>query len=71
MTNRLHSLTVVLDHDIREDDAEPILNAIRMIRGVIDVSGNVASSASYMAEQRAIEQLRGKVLDALYGKDPQ
>jgi hypothetical protein len=34
MTDRYNSLTVVLDRDIREDDAEHILNAIRMIKGV-------------------------------------
>jgi hypothetical protein len=37
MTNRVRTLTVMLEHEWREDDVQQILNAIRMIRGVADV----------------------------------
>lgn len=37
MTDRHSGYLVVLDHDIREDDAEHIINAIRMVKGVQDV----------------------------------
>ena len=53
MTDRYHSLTVVLEKDIREDDAKPILEAIRMIKGVLTVQGDISNPSSLMAEERA------------------
>lgn len=37
MTTRLKWFTVILDTDIREDDAKPIIEAISMIKGVLSV----------------------------------
>lgn len=34
MSDRINALTVVLERDIRDDDIEPILTSIRLIRGV-------------------------------------
>ena len=65
MTNRFHSLTVVLEHEIREDDAESIISAIRQLRGVIDVSGNVADMDTYLAIRVARHELRNKLFDLL------
>lgn len=65
MTDRFHSLTVVLEHDIRDDDAEHIINAIKMLRGVLSVSGNVSDIDSHMAEERAKWELRAKLAEAL------
>lgn len=66
MTDRVHSLTVVLKEDTRVDDVESISNAIRMVRGVISVEGNVADSTSYMAEERARQELGRKLLDVVF-----
>ena len=66
MTDRYHSLTVVLEKDIRDDDAEHILNAIRMIRGVASVAGEVADMNSHMAEERARQELGDKLFDVIY-----
>jgi hypothetical protein len=52
MTDRLKGLVVVLDKDIRVDDAEEIINAIRMIKGVADVQGSVANYEDYMNRSR-------------------
>lgn len=65
MTERFDSLTVVLKRDIRDDDAEPILQAIRMIRGVLSVSGNVASPSAFVAEARVRQSITSRVLEAL------
>ena len=46
MTDRLNALTVSLDRDIREDDAEVIINAIKAIRGVNGVTANKDGSIS-------------------------
>ncbi|MHD0644975.1 hypothetical protein ACYPKM_05070 [Pseudomonas aeruginosa] len=61
MTDRIHSFTVVLDHDIREDDAQAIANAILQLRGVIEVKGNVTDPGQLVAESRA-RQLIGEKL---------
>ena len=70
MTDRYHSLTVALDRDIRDDDAEPILMAIRMIKGVLSVKPKVADMDSNMAEDRARIDLGQKLWDVIYPKNP-
>lgn len=52
MTTRLKALTVILDSDIREDDAESLIAAIRQLRGVGTVESVEASSTDYYARQR-------------------
>jgi len=62
MTDRYKGLTVSLEKDTREDDAEYILNAIRMIRGVASVEGNVSTPEDHMNRQ----QVRAEIRDKLY-----
>lgn len=69
MTDRYHSLTVVLDSNIRSDDAEPLINAIRMLVGVQSVEGNVAEPMYYVAETRVRFELREALSKALEPKD--
>ena len=70
MTDRFNSLTVALERDIRDDDAEPILQAIRMIRGVLSVSGNVADNlGDFVAEARVRKDITSKVYEALRMQD--
>lgn len=63
MTTRLKGLTVVLEDDIREDDAECIINAIRMIKGVQDVVNIEATDEDYIVESRLKLELMDKILD--------
>jgi hypothetical protein len=63
MTDRVHSLTLVLGEDWRTDDVEAIVNAARMIKGVISVEKNVSDTTSLMAEVRAKYQLQEKILE--------
>lgn len=65
MTDRFHSLTVILDKDIREDDAQPLIAAIRQFRGVADVQGNTADVTSAVAEARARREVLGFMQDAI------
>ena len=69
MTNRYHSLTVVLEKDIREDDAEYLLNAIKMIKGVLSVDPFISDIESHMAESRARQELGQKLWEVLYPKE--
>lgn len=69
MTDRFHSLTVVLVADMRDDDATPIIEAIAQLRGVLSVEGNVANSLeSHVAEQRVRRELGTAVMSVIYPK---
>lgn len=65
MTDRFNTLTVVLEKDMREDDAKALLSAISQLRGVLSVSGNVADLTEYMAVERARHELGQKLWDVL------
>lgn len=57
MTDRLKGLTVAFDRDIREDDAEAIVSAIKMIKGVLDVQPSYATSEDWMNRRRIRDEL--------------
>lgn len=61
MTDRLNALTIVLENNIREDDAQALISAISMLRGVLSVDVNVADINAHVAEKR----VRREVLDSL------
>lgn len=56
MTDRLKGCTVVFEKDIREDDAEALLNAIGCMRNVATVQPVIANSMDAISEDR--ERLR-------------
>ena len=66
MTDRFNALTVVLEHDIREDDAQALISAISQLRGVLSVTGNVADPLSHITEERARHHLGKKLLAVLF-----
>jgi hypothetical protein len=68
MTDRFNALVVALDNDIREDDAQVLTSAIKQLRGVLSVEGHVASIDSMVAQERARQELSGKLWDVLYPK---
>jgi hypothetical protein len=70
MTDRYNYLTVVLEKDMRTDDAEGLIQAIRRMRGVLTVSGNVADTNAYFAEERARRDLTEKLWHILFPNAP-
>ena len=65
MSRTLNALTVVLEHDMREENAEPLINAIRMLRGVVSVDTHVADMESHLAKTQAKHELRMKIFEVL------
>jgi hypothetical protein len=65
MTDRLIAFTVTLEAPIRDDDAEPIAEAIRMIKGVADVAPVVASPEAYWARDTARRELLSELIQIL------
>lgn len=68
MTNRYSTLAVALEQDIREDDAQELIQAIKMLRGVADVAGNVSDALQWLAETRVRRDLGEKVLAVVFPK---
>lgn len=65
MTDRIQGFTVVMDNTYREDDIEPLREAMLCMRGVVKVVPIVADPHSYIAASRARAELKAKVLAAL------
>lgn len=65
MTDRHAGYVVTLAQDIREDDAEATITALRMVRGVISVEPVQAGGDLMIAEMRAKNDMRRRLLDLL------
>lgn len=66
MTDRYNALTVVLEQDTRDDDAQALIQAIAQLRGVLKVEPNVARVADFVGQERARHELGQKLLKVLY-----
>ena len=68
MTDRIKGLTVLLEPDKRDDDTEYIINAIRMIKGVVSVKSYksyIADIDHDLAVETARRELTTKLSDVL------
>lgn len=61
MTQRIKGFVVTLERDIREDDVQPILDAIRMVRHVASVEPVETTLEDHMARQRVRFELAEKL----------
>ncbi len=68
MTDRIKGVVVTFGEDIRVDDAERILDAIRMVKGVIDVHPVNSSAEDGMVAARVRRDLEARLSKAL--KEP-
>lgn len=59
MAERCNSLSVMLAKDVHGYDAEAIINAIKMVKGVLLVRPCVSDEADYMAKQK----IRNKLIE--------
>lgn len=62
MTDRIHSLLVVLDKDMRDDDISGLVIALEHLRGVAGVKPFVSGAESLMAEVRADNVWRDRLI---------
>lgn len=65
MTDRIKGFWVALERDIRDDDVQPIIDAVRQLRGVLAVEANVASPADWINRQRVRRELEERLWAAL------
>ena len=64
MTDRHAGYVVALDRDIREDDAEAIISAISMIKGVMAVQPVDADPMSAITHLRVRRNILAKMYEA-------
>jgi hypothetical protein len=65
MTDRLCGFIVTLDRDIREDDAESTIAAIRHIKGVLSVMPYVQDFGLTVATERVRREIWAKLLEVV------
>jgi 3',5'-cyclic AMP phosphodiesterase CpdA len=66
MTTRLKGVYVTFDREIREDDAEAVINAIRMVRGVADVAAIESNHDDYTARAQVRHELAAAIYEAYH-----
>ncbi len=67
MTDRHAGYIIALDHEIREDDAEATIAAIKQIKGVIGVTPVIADVNYAIAKECVYRELSNKLLDIVRG----
>lgn len=65
VTDRIRRITVVLERDYRDDDVQPILSALRMVKGVSIVEPHVATGSEQINREIAKDELRRELWDKL------
>lgn len=68
MTDRVRTLTVVLERDTRVDDVEVIVEAIRMTKGVLQVyydEEDVVTSDDHISRIHVYSEVREALLEML------
>jgi len=61
MSDRYNYLIVVLEKDLKDEDAQPLLEAIKCLRGVLSVTPNISDSDAWAAEERVRRELTEKL----------
>ena len=69
MTDRYNYLIVALERNIRSDDCQPLIDAIKMLHGVLDVTPRTEDPSGYTTEMRVREEMRKKVWEIFYPKE--
>jgi hypothetical protein len=62
MTDRYSAFWVILDRDIRDDDAEAIINAIKQLRGIVAVTPHLSNPDAGIATLRLKNGLIQKLI---------
>jgi len=65
MTDRIKGFTVTLTDDIRIDDVQPLLDAVKMLKGVASVDVSVTNMDDHMNRQMISMEFKTKLYDVL------
>lgn len=67
MTQRLKGFTVILEEDIREDSADEIINALKMVKGVQQVIPIENDGSESMTEMKVRLDIARELMDFARG----
>lgn len=65
MSEKIHALTVTFGKDLSAEEIEPLIQAIKQMPNVTDVTPMVADDGIFMARSRAKRDLAAKLWKAL------
>lgn len=63
MSDRIKGLVITLDKDYRDDDVQVIVNAIKMIKGVVTVDTSLYDISDSINRNRIKMELEEKIWD--------
>ena len=65
MTDRYDAFIVILERDVREDDAQATIDAIKQLRGVQDVKPHTSDFNSTIVRTRLRTEIEQKLFSVL------
>lgn len=65
MTDRHDGYIVTLDRDVHEDDAQEIINALKMIKGIVAVDPIKSDIGTLIAKQHAKYEIINQIYEVL------
>ena len=65
LNDQYYALTVLLEEPIKDEDAEALINAIRQLRGVMDVQPLIADPMAVWAKESARRDLIRQMMNIL------
>lgn len=68
MSDRIKSITVVLEDNVRDDEAQAIVEAIKCMRRVVSAEANVADIEHYSARMQIRREIGEQLIGVIYPK---
>lgn len=65
MSDHFNAFLVILEGDIKDDKAKPTIDAIKQIKGVVDVQPHVADPDVAIAKATLRHELMGKLFNVI------
>lgn len=62
MTDRFKGFLITLDREVREDDAEQIITALKMIKGVMMVKPYINDMEDWMMYEKGVWDTRSELI---------
>lgn len=63
MSDRINGFVVILDKDYKDEDVVQTINAIKQIKGVLEVKPNIVTSDEHIAGERTKIKIVNKLYD--------
>ena len=63
MSDRINGFVVILDKDYKDDDVEQTINAIKQIKGILEVKPNIVTAVERIAGERLKIEIANKICD--------